>query len=250
MYLSELFIPRLVTEGGSMFDDVKGVPQKYASVAINKLKAALPKELRSQVFPTGSAGHKPYSHDIDIMIDNAAVAQWSRAADQRTAKSILKQAIESAGLQCKLNGVSIHVRVPLGASFVQADIMLVNDAKDVSRFHQHDYATMGSAYTGADKHILISSIAKAVRPSYSPNGLMWSPFEGLYTRDSEGKKGELVAQNPTSVARILLNPHATLKDLASPQSIIAAIPAQERQAKLAAAQADYAKNGKQLPLVS
>lgn len=247
MYLTELFIPKFVTEGGSIFDDVKGVPQKYAAAAINNLKAALPRELRNQMFSTGSAGHKAYSHDIDIMLDNAAVEQWSKSADPRTAKSILKQAIEAAGLQCRLNGVSIHVRVPLGQNFVQADILLVDNAAAISRLHQHDYATMGNVYNGADKHILLSSIAKAVRPSYSPMGLMWSPFQGLYTRGTDGKKGELVAQEPGAIAKLLLNPHATVKDLASPQSIVAAIPIQERAAKLAAAQIDFAKNKKPLP---
>ena len=243
MYLAEIFIPKFVTEGGSIFDDVKGVPQRYAAAAINNLKAALPRELRNQVFATGSAGHKTYIHDIDVMLDTAAVAQWSRAADPKTAKSILKQAIESAGLQCRLNGVSIHVRVPLGQNFVQADILLVDDAADISKLHQHDYATMGNIYTGADKHIMISSVAKAM-------GMMWSPFQGLFTRNADGSKGELITRNPNQIAKTLLNPAATAKDLASPQSIVAAIPMQQRAAKLAAAQIDYAKNGKTLPCLS
>lgn len=241
-----MFIPKFSSSGGNVFDDVVGIPKSYVSTAIKKLKSALPKVLRNEIFSTGSAGHKPYSHDIDLMLDNQAIKEWSNQTDQRIAKLALKQEIETHGLKCKLNGVSIHVRVPVGQNFVQADIMLVDNAANISKFHQHDYAAMGNTYTGADKHILISSIAKAVRPSYSPNGLMWSPFEGLYTRTSEGKKGELVAHNPTTVARILLNPNATIDDLASPQSIVTAIPFYERAAKLAAAQID--KNSKLLPL--
>lgn len=247
MFLFEMFIPRLVTEGGSMFDDVVGVPQKYAATVVNNLKAALPKELRKQVFPTGSAGHKAVSHDVDIMLDNTAVEQWSKQADPRTAKSVLKQAIEQAGLQCRLNGVSIHVRVPLGQNFVQADIMLVDDAADVSKYHQHDYASMGS-YSGADKHILLSSVAKAVHVRGAPYGLMWSPFQGLFTRDAEGKKADLVTRDPNQIAKILLNPNATAKDIASIQSIITAIPISQRQAKLAAAVIDFKENGKVVPI--
>lgn len=243
MLLNELFM----IEGGNVFPETQGIPKSLAPLVMKRLMEALPPELQDHVYQIGSAGHKPYSGDLDVMLDNQAVQQWCKRADPKVAKTVLQQAIEQHGLPTRLHGISIHVRVPMQQGFAQADIILVDDAKDISKLHQHDYAAMGN-YTGSDIQQLISSVAKGVRTQQYPNGLMWSGFQGLFTRNAEGKKDQLVSRDPDQIAQLILNPNASGRDLLSPQAIISAIPQNERQAKLAAAEVDFRKNGKTLPM--
>ena len=247
MLLNEFYNIRPLNEGGNMFPDSADITKEAAGTVLANLKKALPPELANQTFATGSAGQKPVSGDMDIMIDNAAVLNWSKQKDPKAAKAALKAALEKAGLQTALSGISVHARVPMGKEFAQVDIMLVDDAATVSKLHQHDYSAMGTTYKGKHKHFILSSAAKAVKGSKYPNGLMWSAFQGLFTRGPDGKKAEFVTNDPDTIAKMLLNPGATAKDLASPQSIVAAIPKNERAAKLAAAKIDFEKEGIPLP---
>ena len=247
MLLNEFFTVRPLNEGGNMFPDSADIPKAAAGTVLANLKKALPAELSSQAFATGSAGQKDVSGDMDVMLDNAAVLAWSGQQDQKAAKAALKAALEKAGLKTALSGISVHARVPMGDQFAQVDIMLVDDAATVSKLHQHDYAAMGSTYKGKHKHFILSSAAKAVKNEKYPNGLMWSAFQGLFSRGPDGKKADFITNDPDQIARMLLNPNASAKDLASPQSIVAAIPKAERAAKLAAAKADFDKEGIPLP---
>jgi hypothetical protein len=58
----------------------------------------------------------------------------------------------------------------------------------------------------------------------SSKGMLWSADEGLYKRDSAGKKSELISDDMNDIAKELLGPQATAKDLGSVESIMAAIP--------------------------
>lgn len=247
MLLVDLFDAGRLNEGGNMFPDSADIPKAAAGKVLANLKKALPPQLANQAFATGSAGVKDVSGDMDVMLDNSAVLAWSGQQDQKAAKAALKAALEKAGLQTALSGISVHVRVPMGDKFAQVDIMLVDDAASISRLHQHDYAAMGTTYKGKHKHFILSSAAKAVKTSQFPNGLMWSAFQGLFSRGADGKKANLITNDPDTIAKMLLNPNATAEDLASPQSIVAAIPKAQRAAKLSAARDDFAKEGIPLP---
>lgn len=247
MLLNEFFNVTPLNEGGNMFPDSADIPRAAAGTVLANLKKALPAELANQAFATGSAGKKDVSGDMDVMLDNAAVLAWSGQQDQKAAKAALKAALEKAGLKTALSGISVHARVPMGDKFAQVDIMLVDDAATVSKLHQHDYAAMGSTYKGKHKHFILSSAAKAVKNEKFPNGLMWSAFQGLFSRGSDGKKAGFITNDPDQIAKILLNPNASAQDLASPQSIVAAIPKAERDAKLAAAKIDFEKENIPLP---
>jgi hypothetical protein len=99
--------------------------------------------------------------------------------------------------------------------------MFVEDAHNLSVFHQHDY---NSAYKGKHKHMLLSSIAKLIKTKKYPFGLMWSAFQGLFSRGKDGKKDQFITRDPDMVARMLLNPAATRYDLGNVESILKAIP--------------------------
>lgn len=247
MLLNEFFDITPLNEGGNMFPDSVNIPKAAAGSVLANLKKALPPELAKQAFATGSAGQKDVSGDMDVMLDNSAVLAWSGESDAKSAKLKLKAALEQAGLKTALSGISVHARVPMGKDFAQVDIMLVDNAATISKLHQHDYAAMGATYKGKHKHYILSSAAKAIKSEKHPNGLMWSAFQGLFSRGPDGKKAGFITNDPDQIAKILLNPSASEKDLASPQSIVAAIPKAERAAKLTAAKADFDKEGIPLP---
>ena len=71
---------------------------------------------------------------------------------------------------------------------------------------------------------------------------MWSGFQGLYSRNAEGKKDQLVTRNPDLVAKLLLNPKATRKDLGNVEHIVAAMTDDAlKEKKMSAFRADMAK---------
>ena len=63
--------------------------------------------------------------------------------------------------------------------------------------------------------------------------MLWSPYQGLFNRDANGKKADLVTNNIDEVARILLGPNATGKDIGSVEQILAALGKEVGDALLA-----------------
>ena len=52
------------------------------------------------------------------------------------------------------------------------------------------------------------------------NGMLWSPYQGLFSRNEEGKKGVLITDDADEVSRALLGKSATSDDLGSMESIM------------------------------
>jgi hypothetical protein len=102
--------------------------------------------------------------------------------------------------------------------------MLVKNAGQVSKFHQHDYSVENTPFKGVHKHILLSSIAKETRTSEHPYGMMWSRFQGLFSRGPDGKKADLISQDADEVAVVLLGPGASGQDLGSVERILEKLP--------------------------
>jgi len=231
-----MFIKEILLEGGNVWPDITPFRKEEADLVLSNLQKVMPKGIK--LIKVGSAGHKAVSGDMDVMVDeNDIIKYFKTQIDKITkelkgsgkkqlsptqiARSLLKQYFEKKGFQSAQSGINVHVRVPVGKTIAQVDIMFVEDAHNVSVFHQHDY---NSEFKGKHKHMLLSSIAKEIKSKKYPYGLMWSAFQGLFTRNKDGKKDILVTRDPDIVAKILINPNAHRKDLANVESIMRALP--------------------------
>lgn len=211
-----------LNEGGNVWPDVDPFTKAEAPDILKRAQQLMPPGI--DLIPVGSAGHKASSGDMDIMVDADQVLSAFGVKDEKTARAALKTAMIDRGVASAQTGINVHIKIPNGEKFAQVDIMLVKNAGSVSKFHQHDYSIEKTPFKGVHKHILLSSIAKETRTADYPYGLMWSGFQGLFARDSAGKKADLISQDADEVATILLGPGATGADLGSVERILNKLP--------------------------
>jgi hypothetical protein len=95
--------------------------------------------------------------------------------------------------------------------FVQTDFMFGDDIEQM-KFGLHS-AGDASKYSGADRNLLMSSIAK------SQGDLKYSWQKGLMNRSTE----QILSTNPDVIAATLIGQGATRKDFDSVESIMAAL---------------------------
>lgn len=206
-----------LVEGGNAFPDVDpfdhSIIPDITKVINSVLTAAGTKAIPIGSGATPTPGKK--SGDLDVIVDEQDLLDHFGAKDAKTARKALRAMFDNAGLQTNQSGVSVHVRVPVGKSAHQVDIMVVPNAENAAKFHTHDIPK-GSPFKGVNKHIALSRLAK-------DKNMMWSPYQGLFARDANGKKGDFVTSDIDKVAKTLLNPNATGKDLGSVESIMAAL---------------------------
>lgn len=211
-----------LNEGGNVFPDVEPFSKKEAEAIFKFAQKIMPPGI--DLIPVGSAGHKASSGDMDLMVDAEQMLKATATKDEKSARASLKNYVMDRGYGAAQTGINVHVKVPNEDKFAQVDIMLVKNAGQVSKFHQHDYSIENTPYKGVHKHILLSSIAKETRTQEYPYGMMWSGFQGLFGRDSAGKKSELISQDADEVAVILLGPGASGQDLGSVERILEKLP--------------------------
>jgi hypothetical protein len=209
----------ILNEGGNVFDGVDPFSKEEAPDILKFAQRIMPPGV--ELIPVGSAGHKASSGD---MVDAEQMLKATGTKDEKSARAALKNYIQDRGYNAAQTGINVHIKVPNEDKFAQVDIMLVKNAGSVSKFHQHDYSVENTPYKGVHKHILLSSIAKETKTREHPYGMMWSGFQGLFTRGPDGKKGELISQDADEVAVILLGPGASGKDLGSVERILEKLP--------------------------
>jgi hypothetical protein len=73
----------------------------------------------------------------------------------------------------------------------------------------------------------------------SSQNMLWSPDEGLYARDANGKKAQLLSDEWDSIAKYLLGASASGKDLGSVESIMAKVPPEKQEDIMAKARAGH-----------
>lgn len=212
----------ILNEGGNVWPDVEPFTKDEAPRILQLAQQAMPSGIN--LIPVGSAGYKASSGDMDIMVDADSVVAHYNVKTEKEARAAMKADMMGKGLASALTGINVHIKIPNQGTFAQVDIMLVKNAGEVSKFHQHDYSIEKTPFKGVHKHILLSSIAKETKTNEYPFGLMWSGFQGLFARDENGKKAQLVSQNADTVAKILLNPNATAADLGNVERILEALP--------------------------
>jgi hypothetical protein len=207
-----------LTEGGNIWDDAEPYDQANAEALEKQLEKYL-QGTGLDVFRIGS-GATPtpgkMSGDLDVMVDLDVAAQAFKEQDPKNVRIALEKFLQEKGLDTKRIAVTVHVKLPFGDKFHQVDIKVVKNAANVYRFHVHDIPK-GSPWKGVNKQMMLNTLA-------SSQGMLWSPDEGLYARDANGKKAQLLSTNLDEIAKLLLGNTAKARDLGSVESIMAAIP--------------------------
>jgi hypothetical protein len=219
---------KIILEGGNMFSDATNFDQKFAPNILKVVNGALAKT-GITVIPIGS-GATPtpgkISGDFDVMTDEETVKNYFKVPDAKTARKALNDYLRSLGFDTAQSGINVHILVPLpDGSKAQTDIMVTPNASDIAKFHIHN-VPQGSPYKGKNKILLMTLLAKQ-------KGMLWSPWQGLFKRDENGKKGEFITNDIDAVAKTLIGPNASGKDLGGVETILSAMPQAEAQRILA-----------------
>ena len=221
----------ILNEGGNVFADAVPFDHKDVPAILKTVNTAL-QGTGITVIPVGSAATpKPgtQSGDMDVLADEATVMAYFNAKDAKTARKALNDYIRQQGLDTAQTGINVHVNVPVGSEHHQVDIMVTANAGQVAKFHTHNIPA-GSPYKGVNKQLIMAILAKS-------KGYMWSAWQGLFARDSLGKKADFVTDDLAKIAEILTG-QADPNVLGSVESILAALPQQQAQELLALGKAD------------
>ena len=179
----------------------------------------------------GSTGKKESSGDLDLGVDANEFTK-----DQMVAR--LSQWCTSHGFKpeqyIKKSGSIVHFKTPIDGrpdkGYVQTDFTFLAKPK-WSQFVLS--GGLGSQYQGRERNVLMNSMAKAMGYKLNQN-------EGIMDRATNA----LITDDPDQVAKILLNPRATRRDLLNTENILKALEKDpKRDAKLADFRAHMEREG-------
>jgi DNA polymerase/3'-5' exonuclease PolX len=205
----------ILDEGGKIFGDVTPFAHDKIPAIMQAINGVLSKA-GTKAIPIGSSASPTpgkISGDLDIIVDQDQLAKSTNQEQPAAIKKALRAMYDQAGFQTGQSGVSVHVRVKIAGVAHQVDIMVVPKAKIAATFHTHEIP-QGSKFKGVNKHIAMAALAKQ-------KNMLWSPYQGLFSRDESGKKENLVTDDINEIARMLLGKSASSKDLGSMESIMA-----------------------------
>lgn len=207
--------------GGNVFQGTSDFDHKVIDQILKTVNQSLA-GTGIEAIPVGSAATPTpgkRSGDLDVIVDQAAVMNYFDVRDPKAGRKMLNDYISNKGLETAQSGINVHVRVPVGSESHQVDIMVVDNAPTIAQFHKHDIPK-DSPYKGKHKQLLIAVIAK-------DKNMMWSAWQGLFSRNEAGKKGEFLTADLDEIAKLLLGDNASAKDLGSVEAILAASPNSE-----------------------
>jgi hypothetical protein len=230
----------ILLEGGNVWPDVTPFDHKDIPAIIRTVNKSL-EGTGIKAIPVGSAATPTpgkQSGDLDVIVDEQAVVEYFKAKDAKDARKALNDYISGKGLQTAQTGINVHVRVPVGDTFAQVDVMVSANAEKISKFHTHSIPA-NSPYKGVNKQLMMAILAKS-------KGFMWSAWQGLFSRTPENKKGDFVTDDLDEVAKNLIGINASAKDLGSVEAILNALPKDTADALLAKSKED--KNWKEQPV--
>jgi hypothetical protein len=216
-----------IFEGGNVFKDANGraltqrINQTDVKSTLAWLEELVP-GLDLQNNTLGSTGIKTTSGDLDIAVDSAQVTKEQMVAQ-------LGRWAQSHGFKpeewVRKSGTAVHFKTPINGrpdqGYVQTDFMFLQNVP-WSKFVL-GAMPVDSAYKGRERNVMMNSIAKSM-------GYKLNQIAGIADRDTN----KVITDDPDAVAKMLLNKSATRADLASVESMLAALakdPA--RDAKLA-----------------
>lgn len=165
----------------------------------------------------GSTGKKPIdSGDLDLNVDLnkiskekliAKLVAWCKKQNIPDLEIMNKGRSFTAGWISDA-GDQVHFRMPIqgGKGYIQTDFMLTTDPD-----YQRGAKRGGTEqYTGKDRAIVLSSLARG-------RGLKFSPKFGLV---DPNRGDEVVAKDWNEIAKILLSPSATERDTHTVESML------------------------------
>ena len=214
-----------LNEGGNVFKDADGNPrtQRIDLADIKPTVAWLEKITGLSLLDNmlGSTGLKPTSGDLDLAVDSTKV---DKEQFFQKLSSMIQQRGEDPRDWVRKSGTAVHLLTPIsgrsGQGFVQTDFMFLPKPEFSKWILRGD---PDSGFKGAARNVLINSMAKSL-------GYKLNQVAGISDRSAN----ELISDDPDEIARMLLNPRATRKDLASVESIMTALKNDpQRDAKLA-----------------
>jgi hypothetical protein len=227
----------ILKEGGNVFKDQDGraltqrINQTDVKSTLAWLEELLP-GLDLQGNTLGSTGIKDTSGDMDIAVDPRQVTKL-----QLTTR--LQQWAQSHGFKpeewVKQTGAGVHFKTPIVGNpergYVQTDFMFLKNIP-WSKFVLGPMPA-DSQYKGRERNVLMNSLAKA-------QGYKLNQIAGIANRDTN----EIISDDPDQVAKLLLNKSATKENLASVESILAALVKDpQREQKLADFKAHMEREG-------
>lgn len=214
MKLTELSLTT-ITEGGQVFKTPEGAPKtqrihvKHLPKTLHMLAQITQLPIEDHVL--GSVGKKASSGDIDIAVDETKISKDELV--QRLSAWATQSGYDAKD-HVKKSGISVHFLAPIGGDpdqgWCQVDFMFHKDPTWM-KFAMHS-AGDASEYSGADRNLLMSSIAKA-------QGLKYSWQKGLLNRSDES----VVSTNPDQIAHALLGPrvdHSVFDSVEQMQEVI------------------------------
>jgi hypothetical protein len=221
-------------EGGNVFKDADGRPltQRINQTDVKPTLAWLDEMLPGldlQNNTLGSTGIKATSGDLDLAVDSASLNKEQLVQQ-------LTQWAQSHGFKpqdyVKKSGTAVHFLTPITGrpdrGYVQTDFMFLQNvpwSKFVLGAMPAD-----SQYKGRERNVLMNSISKSM-------GYKLNQIAGIADRATN----KLITDDPDAVAKMLLNKSATRADLASVESILAAL---ERDANRDVKLADFREHMK------
>ena len=209
-------------EGGNVFKDANGraVTQRINQTDVKSTLAWLEElvpGLDLQNNTLGSTGIKATSGDLDIAVDTAQVSKEQMVAQ-------LTRWAQSHGFKpeewVRKSGTAVHFKTPINgrpdSGYVQTDFMFLNNvpwSKFVLGAMPAD-----SKYKGRERNVLMNSLAKSM-------GYKMNQIAGIADRATN----KVITDDPDQVAKMLLNRSATGADLASVETILAALAKDPRR---------------------
>lgn len=210
-------LTEILLEGGNIFKDAEG-NTATTRIQLGDIKPTIAWLENITNLPLldntlGSVGKKASSGDLDIAVDETAITK-----DQLVAK--LTEWINQQGFDPKewirKSGISVHFKTPIKGDsangYVQTDFMFGSDLAHM-KFGLFS-AGEASKFSGADRNLLMSSIAKSL-----PGDYKYSWQKGLIKRSTS----ELITKDPDKIAEYLLGEKHKGSDLDSVETIMSSI---------------------------
>ena len=203
--------------GGNIWStETRRVTKQEALATIEWLQYLVGIPLKNNML--GSTGLAETSGDIDLGVEFRNI---SKVALRERLENWVYLAHPKADLKhwLKNSGINLHFKTPIcGArwnGFVQTDFMF-GDNLEWMKFAYKANIPEGSPYKGFHRHILMSSIIKAINPEWK-----WNQIVGIVRRAEP--VDTIITTNPEGIAQLLLGPDAKVSDLDNVESIMKAL---------------------------
>jgi len=232
----------VLLEGGNIFKDPETkepVTKRIARDDVDPTLAWVEKitGIPHRDFKLGSTGIRSTSGDLDVAVNQAEVDK-EELYQKLVAWAQKNHPDDDVRQWVAKSGINVHFKTPINGDeaqgFVQTDLMFGDP-----EFMKFALKGMGdnTPFKGADRMILIASVAKA-------KGMKWSPTNGLVNRETN----EPITKVPNEVAELILGKGSTANDMDSVERMIEKLKTQPNFDALTADFKDnLAKRGMEMP---